>query len=152
MGVDGDTVSGGPSAGQQGRWTFYQLFARTVDVEANKLSRRGEKSRTVGTTDWVRQVPVLAQAMILADNTLFVAGPRVAVDEIPFDPSATDRLAEASESTRGGLLIAVSTRNGETQAELALPSPPVFDGMASVQGRLYLATKLGSVVCMAPAQ
>jgi len=40
--------------------------------------------------------------------------------------------------------------DGEKLAECRLDAPPVFDGMASAGGRLYLALQNGRVVCMAP--
>ena len=40
--------------------------------------------------------------------------------------------------------------DGKTLSERELPSPPVFDGMAAARGRLYLATRSGQVICLAP--
>ena len=51
------------------------------------------------------------------------------------------------EGKRGGRMWAVSTVNGETTHECELKSPPVWDGMAVAQGRLYTATMDGKVVC-----
>jgi hypothetical protein len=151
VGIDADTVWG--PVGRQGqRWTYYRLFARTVDPQANRLVRRGATPSEAPKNDWARQLPVLAQAMVLTDKTLFVAGPSIASDRVPQEPSEADPLVEAIESRVGGQLLAVSVENGATLSEHVLPSPPVFDGMAAAGGRLFLATKQGAVVCLAPGR
>ncbi len=151
VGVDASGVWG-PIGEQQGRWTFYRLFGRTLDTKAGKQSRREARGEAAGKSDWTRRVPVLAQGMVLAGETLFVAGPPDEVEKIPHEPAETDPLAEALEAGRGGRLLAVSTTDGKPLADYELKSPPVFDGMAAAQGRLYLATKIGEVVCMGPVR
>ena len=44
-------------------------------------------------------------------------------------------------------LLAVKTDKGEIGSEVKLDSPPVWDGMAIAQGRLYVATVDGKVAC-----
>jgi hypothetical protein len=134
VGVDADGVWG-PIGRQQGRWTSYQLFGQAMGAGA-------------GQSDWKRRIGVLGRAMILADKTLFVAGPTHDVDEIPHHPAGVDPLAEANESRRDGRLLAVSAADGKTLAEHELSSPPVFDGMAAARGCLYLSTMSGEVVCL----
>jgi hypothetical protein len=48
-------------------------------------------------------------------------------------------------------LWAVSAGDGERLTEYQLESPPVFDGMVAANGRLYLATMDGKVVCFGGA-
>jgi hypothetical protein len=90
--------------------------------------------------------------MVLAGDTLFVAGPPHPLGEVPHEPAGADPLAAALESDHRGRLLAVSAANGETLADHELASPPVFDGMAAAGGRLYLSTKSGAVVCGGPAR
>ena len=149
VGVDAEGVWG-PIAGQMGRWTFYQLFSRTIDTRSEKQLRRGVEQAAGDASDWKRRVPVLAQGMVLSGETLFVAGPADTVTEIPHDPAGVDPLAEALDASHGGVLLAVSAADGKTLARHELTSPPVFDGMAAADGRLYLSTKNGQVVCMGP--
>jgi hypothetical protein len=151
VGVDGEGVWG-PIGGRQSRWTYYHLFRQAIDPQASKPSRREPAQPAAEKLDWARRVTVLGQAMLLAGETLFVAGPVDKVKEIPHEPAEVDPLAEALEVTRGGRLLAVSAADGKTLADYELASPPVFDGMAAVAGRLYLSTKSGEVVCMGPAQ
>jgi outer membrane protein assembly factor BamB len=47
-----------------------------------------------------------------------------------------------------GLLWAVAAQDGKKLAEYKLDSPPVFDGMIAANGRLYIATRDGRLLCM----
>jgi hypothetical protein len=104
---------------------------------------------------WSQSVPLHVRAMVLADKTLFVAGPPDVIDEEQAfdragDPSIQAKLAEQSdalEGRKGALLSAVSASDGKKLAEYNLESLPVWDGMAAAGGRLYLATEKGEVLC-----
>jgi outer membrane protein assembly factor BamB len=107
---------------------------------------------------WTKEIPLLVRAMVLSDETLFVAGPPDLLDEEQTfkridDPEirpTLDAQAAAFGGLKGGVLMAVSTRDGEERARWQLPSPPVFDGMAAAGQRLYLTTVDGTVRCFAP--
>ncbi len=104
-------------------------------------------------------VPILVRSMVLADKILFIAGPPDVVDEEQafdywtnpaIDPNIPAKLTEqdaALEGQRGALLWAVSISDGNKLAEYNLESPPVWDGMAAANGRLYLTLKNGTVLC-----
>jgi len=141
VGVDGASAWG-PVARQAGRWTFYRLFGRTLGKGTGEQAETGPA--------WSRRVPVLVRAMVLAQQTLFAAGPADTVKDVPHEPAGADPLADALKTSRGGRLLAVSAADGKTLADYELESPPVFDGMAAAGGRLYVATKDGRVVCMGP--
>ena len=151
VGIDAGGVWG-PIGDQEGRWTHYRLFGQTVDASAGRRSRRQAEKLTANESGWTRRVGILGQAMVLAERTLFVAGPVDEVKEIPHEPTDVDPLAEALETRRGGRVLVVSASDGKTLADYELTSPPVFDGMAAAEGRLYLSTKSGQVVCMGPAR
>jgi hypothetical protein len=123
-----------------------------MDAGSANPSRREPDQRRASESDWTRRIAVLGQALVLAGETLFIAGPADTVSEVPRAPSEVDPLAEALDATRGGRLLAVSAAGGETLAAYELKSPPVFDGMAVAQGRLYVSTKIGEVVCMGPSE
>jgi len=105
---------------------------------------------------WTQDVPLHAQAMVLAGQTLFVAGPPDVLDE----DDASRRFGEqeiqaklheqraALEGEAGALLWAVSTSDGSKLAEYKLDSLPVWDGMAAANERLYLSTRAGAVLCL----
>jgi len=97
------------------------------------------KRRPKHASGWSRKVPLRVVAMVVAGQTLFVAGPPDVV--APDDPWA------ALEGRNGALLQAVSVADGSRLSELKLDSPPVFDGMAASAGNLYTSLKDGSVAC-----
>ncbi|HUT91459.1 MAG TPA: LamG-like jellyroll fold domain-containing protein [Thermoguttaceae bacterium] len=120
----------------------------------------GASARVSGfavTHHWTQDVPLFARAMVLADGTLFFAGPVDLVDEEQAfrrtnDPEAQQSLAAqatAMEGKQGALLWAVSAADGAKRAEHKLDAPPVFDGLAAACGRLYLSTQDGTVQCFA---
>lgn len=47
----------------------------------------------------------------------------------------------------GGLVVHVGCADGGKRAEYELDSPPVFDGMAAANGRLYLVNNNGKIIC-----
>jgi outer membrane protein assembly factor BamB len=79
--------------------------------------------------DWLIQAPVRVQSMVLAGDTLFVAGP-----EDSFQPGKSQ-------------LWAFSALDGESLSVLPLDAPPVFDGMAAADGKLYISTLDGMILC-----
>jgi len=120
-----------------------ELFSDDNDNEplldkANEARERGSMSR-VKDPVWSVQVPVVARAMVLAGDVLFFAGPPDVVN--PADPLA------AMEERAGGRLWAVSAADGKKLVEYELDSPPVWDGMAAANGRLYMSLTDGSIVC-----
>ena len=105
---------------------------------------------------WSRQAPLHVRALVLADKTLFAAGPPAVVDE----EEAFDKIGEADTRAKlqehgeaftggkGGLLVAASAVDGKELAHYSLESMPVWDGLAAAAGKLYLATVDGKVICM----
>ena len=100
---------------------------------------------------------VQARAMAKAGDLLFVAGPPDVVDErhtfrLPDDKQAQAKLRQQRDALAGklgGRLWAVSAADGKRVAGYRLDTLPVFDGMAAANGRLYLATTDGRVLCLA---
>jgi len=124
----------------------YQLFAGPIargrggGAQANRETRRGQP---VTARQWSQRVAVRSEAMVLAGETLFVAGTPDVVD--PADPLG------ALEGRKGGLLCAFGATDGEKLTERQLDARPVYDGMAAARGRLYLCTKDGKILCFAGA-
>jgi outer membrane protein assembly factor BamB len=105
---------------------------------------------------WERDLPLLARGMVLAGETLFVAGPpsRFKPSEpvqgnpyLPGPPEALQAQVDTLAGKGGGLLWAVSAIDGKRLAELKLDAVPVWDGMAAADGCLLLALQDGSVCC-----
>ena len=103
------------------------------------------------------QPSVQVRAMVVAENALVVAGHPDAIDErrayrLPDDPDVQKKLqqqAEALAGRHGGRLWIVSKADGKPTGRYRLASPPVFDGMAAAQGRLFVSGLDGSVTCLA---
>jgi hypothetical protein len=87
---------------------------------------------------WQKPVPMVVRGMVLANDTLLIAGP----------DAGQDRRGLALLGTpQPGRLWSVSAADSQKQAECKLTAAPVLDGMAAAAGRLYMATTDGSVVC-----
>ena len=80
------------------------------------------------------------RAMVAAGKTLFVAGP-------PDVAESSDPWA-AFEGRTGSVLWAVSKSDGRKLAQTRRDSAPVFDGMIAANGKLYVATMDGEVICL----
>jgi len=86
---------------------------------------------------WSCELPLNVRAMVLADKTLFIAGPY----------GDAVRSADAFTGKRGVRLAAASTADGKLLANYQIAALPVFDGLVAANGRLYLAMQDGSVAC-----
>lgn len=121
----------------------YLLFAaQWKSPSSRKLSAGGrpKSSKKRLAELWSMRAAVHVTAMVLTEETLFIAGPP---DVVPRD----DPLA-AFENRKGAELWVVSAVDGKKLTQYDLDSPPVFDGMAAARGKLYLSLKDGSVVCL----
>ena len=92
-------------------------------------------------SDWELVLPVYPRAMVKAAGRVFVAGPP--------DPGKNDpeELRASWDGEKGGSLLAVSADAGTIEQELKLDAPPVWDGMASAGGRIFIALRNGEVAC-----
>jgi hypothetical protein len=158
---NGEKVFGYGRKPQYYRWTTpmeYQLFsaARDANAHAPAPPEKGKRRSNYHVKhDWVRDIPVWVRAMLLSKKTLIVAGPPDLIDEEDAarnkgDESMERLLANQLSALRGGrgaLMNAFSAETGEPLWSIDLDSPPVFDGMAAAEGRLYLTTLAGEVVC-----
>jgi len=106
---------------------------------------------------WKMDKPdIQVRAMVLADKTLFIAGPPDIVDEEEafFALSDAEVLAQLAEQNAllegrdGARLWAVSAKDGKKLSEFRLDSLPVWDGMIASGGKLFLTTMNGEVACL----
>jgi hypothetical protein len=124
----------------------YILFAQPVTTKTGAVidDAPGEKSgpypKPYTSYTWWKRVHLRVQAMVRAGDYLFVAGP-------PDVLNLNDPFA-AFEGRAGGSLWTMSTTDGDRLAEYPLASPPVFDGLAAANSRLYISTMDGSVLCL----
>ncbi len=108
--------------------------------------------------NWTRFVPVFARSMVLTDSQLIMAGPPDDVDS----EYALERLAAKDKAIHeglkqqddnlagrnGGRMWVMDTRDGTQVSEIKLDSLPVWDGMTSAYGKLFIATTDGKVLCL----
>jgi outer membrane protein assembly factor BamB/ubiquinone/menaquinone biosynthesis C-methylase UbiE len=97
-----------------------------------------------GKNVWAQRIPIRGRAMVATADQVCVAGPPDVID--PNDPLA------AFEGRKGGVLRMVHCGDGATVSEHALSQPPVFNGAAAANGRLFLALEDGSLVCFGATQ
>ena len=103
-----------------------------------KVARKGAKPNV--SDNWSVQIPVRGTAMVVAGDTLLLAGAPDIVD--PQDPLA------AFEGRKGCVLCVFSAKDGSKLSELNINALPVWDGMAVAQGKLFLAMKDGTIGCL----
>ena len=116
---------------------------------------------------WSENIPVLVKGMTVAGGKLVVAGPsfelhpssflvdpatnHIRLDTALDDASASDaaigkahRGLTGEESAR---LLVLTKTTGREEANIPLPSSPVFDGVMAASGRLYICREDGVVSC-----
>jgi outer membrane protein assembly factor BamB len=106
-----------------------------------RKAKKGQRISGTPAAGWRKdRFEVMPWAMVSDGATLLVAGPR---DEAQKgDPWST------FEGRAGGVLCVLAADTGEVAAAPAIPSPPVWNGMAAARGRLYVALRNGSVICL----
>ena len=122
-------------------WRLRHFFP-PVDLTATKLQWK------------LDQPAMIARAMTAAGKTLFIAGPPDLLDERrafynPDDPDVQAELkrqTEALEGRHGGYLWVLTKTDGKLLARYALPTIPVFDGMAATGDGLYMTTVDGHLI------
>ena len=129
----------GPQAGMG----HYRLFGKTRRADAG----------------WSVQVPLQMRAMVLAGETVFVAGrvePDLSEARKVKNPNRRAALIDAMSDEkllpRAAELWAFSAGDGTRLSALKLDAAPVFDGLAAAAGRLYLAGLDGQLRCFGAKQ
>jgi len=89
---------------------------------------------------WTARLPFQARAMLLAAGRLLVAGwPEASASDDPY---------AGLDGRLGGRLEIFDATTGQPLGQRKLAAPPVFDGMAAADGRLYVSTTAGKVLCL----
>ncbi len=166
MSYNADTIYGfgrdkypGGNTGQWRGGEKYHLFAVDRDsLNAKPQPKAKGKKRTPAPNfkyRWTKRIPLLGTGLVATKKAVFVAGPPDVIKVAGNSGNAALKLLNPEETVaawqgkNGGILYAASTTDGEKLAQYELPAPTVFDGLAAANGRLYLALKDGSLVCMA---
>ena len=103
----------------------------------------------------IRQPDIIARAMVLADDKLFIAGPRDVFDEMDmwgrsneeiFRERSQEQLAWLS-GQHGSYIWAMSKEKGDILEQYKVDYMPVHDGLVAADGRLYMVTEGGEIIC-----
>ena len=130
-------------------------FARS-SVNWKQLAQLPREKLTGLKYHWEDPTPeIMVKAMVLAGDNLFMAGPPDVVDEKEmWGKSHTDEYQrkmkeqnDALQGKQGSRLWAVSRKTGEKLAEVDLDVLPAFNGLIAADGKLFMTTEEGEVVC-----
>ncbi len=134
----------------------YHLFCKAKPDPAETpppgKDRRGKKRRRrkpAPKTVWSQTDSLTVRAMVVAGDTVIVAGPP---DRGKKDPkilqfkNENEALA-AFTGKKGVFLRTISAKDGTNIAEVKLDTMPVFDGMSAAGGKLFIAFKNGTLEC-----
>ncbi|MCX7044820.1 MAG: PQQ-binding-like beta-propeller repeat protein [Candidatus Sumerlaeota bacterium] len=108
---------------------------------------------TSGNT-WEDRNSLIVRAMVLGSGRLVIAGPPDLGQKNP-DMLAfknVDQALAGFEGKKGVYLRILAAADGKKLSECQLRDMPVFDGMSAANGRLYLSTSNGSVICLGAGQ
>jgi len=144
-------------------WTTpmeYRLFAESKaspvappPAPASKEKKKRARKPPAKSVVWQTKAPVLATGLVLAGETLFASGAPDVFDETtpgarneePEILKAMQFQASALQGREGGVLFALSKRDGGIAAKYEIDAPTVFDGLVAANGSLYMALKDGTV-------
>ncbi len=156
---NGRIVNARPTEGK-----FGKAMQFTPGKKAVGKKRKGKQQQVDSHVKpkWAVDVPLYVRSMVLADRTLFMVGPPDIIDEEKTFEKLTQRDPDVEkileiqdqilEGSQGAMLLRVNADSGQIEQQLELESLPVWDGLAGAQGRLYLTTLKGEVLCIAPNQ
>jgi len=131
------------------------LFAQDIDWASALSGKSDFPARQLSRKDiglqpdmskfrWHIRLPFQARALILAADAVVVGGwPEISDARDPY---------AAAEGRKGGVLWLLSAADGRKIAEYKLPSPPRFDGLAATEGRLFVSTVGGKLICFSTAR
>lgn len=144
----------------------YRLYSAAKQAQEGKavgssvtwksLAAQPEENLTRLAFHWKTPHPaLLVRAMVLANDTLLVAGPPDVVDEKQMwgrsnEPEFKQKMREQADAllgSQGAVLWAVSAETGDKLAEYKLDTLPAFDGLTAANGRLFMATTDHKLLC-----
>ena len=143
----------------EGSWTGhraddYHLFSSvkvysTTPKQKSPIGKRAKPVKPEKTFRWSHQYPLIVRSMVLANNTLIVAGlpdlrKKNAVRLLYDNPKES---LEALEGKRGACIWIVSAEDGKQLSQIKLDGVPVFDGMAATDNKVFVSLKNGKLVC-----
>jgi len=125
-------------------------------VNWHQLAKQPKDKLSALDYNWIHEEPdVMAKAMVLANDRLFIAGPRDVADEKELWGRSNEKIYQqkmASQAawfkgTHGGYMQVFSKKDGKKLTEKKLAYLPAFDGLVAASGKLYMTTECGSILC-----
>ncbi len=144
----------------EGKWTKSthpadkSLAANSVDWK--QLSQNPRERLSALDYNWVHEEPaIMARAMVVANDKLFVAGPCDIVDEKAMwgrsnEKAFRQKMTEQAawlEGKHGAVMQVYSKKDGSKLAQHKLDCLPAFDGLVAAENSLYMTTESGAVRC-----
>jgi hypothetical protein len=123
----------------------YKLYADRNTAEPTLRPTRAGEDKGRGFTrqqfwKWFQEIPVRAEAMVLAGDHLYLAGPP--------DLEPGQEAADAMRGLKGARFWVVSTSDGTKLSEIEMERAPVFDGLIAAFRRLYMVSRDGTIMCL----
>ena len=103
--------------------------------QKGRKGKKGRRPKSKVNYIWGKPIGIHPRAMLLAGETLFLAGPSDVHDFVAASPKSVV------------LLLAISTEDARKLAEQRLQASPVYDSFTVSEGRLFFTTVEGRVVC-----
>jgi outer membrane protein assembly factor BamB len=116
-----------------------RLFAAGLKPSAPKANSPKRRKGKGGGSSWNTVIPIKAHSLLVGPENIYLAGVRDIVDEK--DPWAH------YDGRMGGMITIHSKADGKLKRQIELKSPPVFDGLASAAGKLFVSCKDCTVLC-----
>ncbi len=121
-------------------------------IEVDKQGRR-KKTKDSGAEEnvaeektnelWSDNIPLTGKAILKAGDTLCIAGTPMQFQGYPWE-----KFVESYEQRLGGILWLASAKDGSKIAEIKLDAAPTWDGMAAVDGQIFISLNDGSIRCL----
>jgi outer membrane protein assembly factor BamB len=142
--ISGYKIIAGPLKGSENTSSGGGAKAAGKKRTGNKAgnSRLAKDGFVAPTGGWIADIPLTGNAMIKAGDKLFVAG-----SIVQYPVGQYERTLAGYEGKFGNTLWIASATDGKKLAEYNLDAPPVWDGMAAVQGKLIIGCRDGTMVC-----
>ena len=129
----------------------FAIFGMNRTSDARPATKQGKrKPSNQAESLWNDPQSLIVRAMVLGKDRLAVAGPRDLGEKDP-NLLAFKNEPEARagfQGQKGVYLRIVNAADGSKISESKLPAMPVFDGLSAPNGRLYLSTLDGKVLCL----
>ena len=144
----------------EGEWiegkysTEKELARHTVDWK--RLDAMPRSKLTALDYNWeIPQPQIIARAMVLAGDKLFIAGPKDVADEKALWGRSNEKVfrekmqkqTEWLQGRHGGFIWVMDKTSGKRLARYKVECLPVHDGLIAAGGRLYMTTESGEVMC-----